>query len=96
MQLTATTAGGKREDVLEVESMRRELLEELPKLQLLHEALRSANLADVVLMCVGENLFASPMTSSRWWLSLCVLVGKAMDNVRQCRGRGKQQPAGAF
>ena len=45
----------KREDVLEVEPMRRELLQELPHLQLLHEALKSANLADVVWMCVGGN-----------------------------------------
>jgi hypothetical protein len=45
----------KREKVLELEPMPRELLEELPELQLLHEALKSANLADVVWMCVGGN-----------------------------------------
>ena len=45
----------KREDVLEVEPMQRELLEELPQLQLLHEALKKANLADVVWMCAGGN-----------------------------------------
>jgi hypothetical protein len=45
----------KREEVLEVEPMRRELLEEIPELQLLHGALKTASLADVVWMCVGGN-----------------------------------------
>ena len=45
----------KREKVLEMEPMPRELLLELPELQQLHEALKSANLADVVWMCVGGN-----------------------------------------
>ena len=53
--LSDSAIATKREDVLEVEPMQREMLEELPELQLLHEALKSANLADVVWMCVGGN-----------------------------------------
>ena len=45
----------KREKLLELEPMGREMLQELPELQLLHQALKSANLADVVWMCVGGN-----------------------------------------
>ena len=45
----------KREKMVELEPMQRELLEKLPELQLLHEALKEANLADVVWMCVGGN-----------------------------------------
>jgi hypothetical protein len=82
----------KREDVLEVEPMRRELLEELPELQPLHEALKSANLADVVWMCVGGNPADYKSLLTTWTrkpdeIELVVarfvqkLVGKAMDNV---------------
>ena len=82
----------KREDVLEVEPMRRELLEELPELQPLHEALKSANLADVVWMCVGGNPADYRSLLTTWTrrpneIELVVasfvqkLVGKAMDNV---------------
>ena len=42
-----------REDILEVEPMPRELLEELPELPLLHKALKGANWAHAVWMCVG-------------------------------------------
>jgi hypothetical protein len=45
----------KREKVLELEPMRRQLLEELPQLQPVHEALKQADLAGVVWMCVGGN-----------------------------------------
>ena len=73
----------KCEDVLDVEPMRRELLQELPDLQLLHEALKSANL------CVDAD-YKSLLT--KWTrqpneleqvVALFVqnLVGKAIDDV---------------
>jgi hypothetical protein len=83
----------KREKVLELEPMPRELLEELPELQLLHEALKSANLADVVWMCVGGNPADYKGLLGAWQdqepngleqvVALFVqnLLGKAMENV---------------
>jgi hypothetical protein len=83
----------KREKMLELEPMRRELLQELPELQLLHEALKSANLADVVWMCVGGNpadykgLLGAWEDQQRQNIEQVValfvqnLVGKAIDNV---------------
>ena len=43
----------KRERPIEVPPMSRELLEQLPELETLHEALKAAKLADVVWTCVG-------------------------------------------
>lgn len=82
----------KREDVLEVEAMQRGLLEELPELQLLHKALKSANLADVVWMCVGGNPADYKNLLTKWTrqpndlekvaaLFVQDLVGKAMSAV---------------
>jgi len=83
----------KREKMLELEPMRRELLQELPELQLLHEAPKSANLADVVWMCVGGNpadykgLLGAWEDQQRQNIEQVValfvqnLVGKAIDNV---------------
>lgn len=45
----------KREKLLEVEPMSRELVERLPELAPLHAALGAAGLADVVWACVGGN-----------------------------------------
>lgn len=45
----------KREEFLKLEPMQRELLEQLPDLQLLLEALKKSDLADIVWMCVGGN-----------------------------------------
>jgi hypothetical protein len=82
----------KREDALEVEPMRREQLQELSQLQPLHEALKSAQLADVVWMCVGGNPADYKSLSAKWSrppndLVQVVtdfvqnLIGRAMDNV---------------
>jgi hypothetical protein len=83
----------KREKVLELEPMPRELLLELPELQLLHEALKSANLAHVVWMCVGGNPADYKGLVGAWQdqqlngleqvVALFVqnLLGKAMENV---------------
>jgi len=83
----------KREKMLELEPMRRELLQELPELQLLHEAPKSANLADVVWMCVGGNpadykgLLGAWEDQQRQNIEQVValfvqnLVGKAIDDV---------------
>jgi hypothetical protein len=45
----------KRANLLELEPMQRELLEQLPDLQLLLVALKKSDLADIVWMCVGGN-----------------------------------------
>jgi hypothetical protein len=45
----------KRAILLELEPMQRELLEQLPDLQLLLAALKKSDLADIVWMCVGGN-----------------------------------------
>jgi hypothetical protein len=45
----------KREEVIEVPLMPRSVVEEIPKLQDLHAALKAADLADVVWACVGGN-----------------------------------------
>ena len=82
----------KREDVLEVEPMQRELLEALPKLQSLHVALKSANLADVVWMCVGGNPADYEGLATKWTrqpsdlehvVALFVqnLIGRANENI---------------
>ena len=82
----------KRVDILEVEPMRRELLEELPELQLLHKALKKANLADVVWMCVGGNPADYMSLLTKWTrqpddleqvvvVFVRTLVGKAMSAV---------------
>ena len=92
----------KREKVLELEPMPRELLEELPELQLLHEALKSANLADVVWMCVGGNpadykgLLGAWQDQQRNDLEQAValfvqkLVGRAADNVSSAVASNEQ------
>ena len=82
----------KREDILVVEPMQRELLEELPELQLLLEALKEANLADVVWMCVGGNPADYKSLVTKWTrkpngleqvVALFVqnLIGRAMSAV---------------
>ena len=83
----------KREKMLEMEPMPRKLLEELPKLKPLHEALMAAGLADVVWMCVGGNPADYRGLLGAWQDQECKgldnvvalfvqnLVGKAMDNV---------------
>ena len=87
----ATTT--KREDVLELESMPRSLLEELPELQPLLGALEAAGLADVAWMLIGGNpadykgLLRKWDAREREDIALVVaafvqnLVGKALDNV---------------
>ena len=83
-------AATKRERVLELEPMPREVLEQLPELQLLHEALKSASLADVVWMCVGGNPADYRSLATKWTrkpsdleqvVALFVqdLIGKAMS-----------------
>ena len=47
--------GTKRDKVIEVPPMPRSVVEEMPKLQDLHAALKAADLADVVWACVGGN-----------------------------------------
>ena len=82
----------KREDVLEVEPMQRELLEALPKLQPLHGALKSAALADVVWLCVGGNPADYESLATKWTrqpsdleqvvvLFVQNLIGRANDSV---------------
>jgi len=83
----------KREKVLELEPMQRELLQKLPELQVLHEALKRASLADVVWMCVGGNpadyksLLGAWNDQQRQNIEQVVaffvqdLVGKALDAV---------------
>jgi hypothetical protein len=53
--LPEAASATKREKLLELEPMRRELLEEIPELQLLLAELKKANLAHTVWMCVGGN-----------------------------------------
>ena len=82
----------KREDVLEVEPMQRELLEALPKLQSLHVALKSANLADAVWMCMGGNPADYESLAAKWTrqpndlehvvaLFVQSLIGRANENI---------------
>jgi hypothetical protein len=91
----------KREDILEVEPMQRELLEELPELQLLHEALKKANLADVVWMCVGGNPADYKSLLTKWTrqpndLEQVVvvfvrnLIGRALYNVSSAVASNKR------
>jgi hypothetical protein len=77
----------KREEVLELEPMPRELLEELPELQLLHEALKSANLADVVWMCVGGNPADYRSLAAKWTRKPNDLEQVAVVFVRDLIGR---------
>jgi hypothetical protein len=94
----------KREDVLEVEPMQRELLEALPKLQSLHVALKSANLADAVWMCMGGNPADYESLATKWIrqpsdlehvVALFVqnLIGVAMDNVSSAVASNKRLQA---
>ncbi len=82
----------KREDVLEVEPMRRELLEQVPELQPLHKALKKADLADAVWLCVGGNPADYKNLRTKWTrkpndveevaaLFVQDLLSKAMNNV---------------
>ena len=82
----------KREDILEVEPMPRELLEALPRLQPLHEALKTANLADAVWLCLGGNPADYESLATKWArhpsdLEQVVnhfvlnLIGRALDNI---------------
>jgi hypothetical protein len=94
----------KREDVLEVEPMQRELLEALPKLQSLHVALKSAELADVVWVCIGGNPADYESLAIKYMrqpgdLELVValfvqnLIGKAIDNVSSAVASNKRLQA---
>jgi hypothetical protein len=53
--LPVETTATKREKILELEPMQRALLEQIPELKPLHDALKKANLADVVWIWVGGN-----------------------------------------
>ena len=95
----------KREKMLEMEPMPRKLLEELPELQPLHEALKSADLADVVWMCVGGNpadykgLWGAWQDQECKGLDIVValfvrnLIGKALDNVSSSVANDKRLQA---
>ena len=92
----------KREDVLELESMPRSLLEELPELQPLLGALEAAGLADVAWMLIGGNpadykgLLRKWDAREREDIALVVaafvqnLVGKALDNVHSAIAGNKR------
>ena len=58
----------KREEVIEVPLMPRSVVEEMPKLQDLHAALKAADLADVVWACVGGNP-ADYLKLDRQWVN---------------------------
>ena len=85
----------KRENLLEVEPMRRELLEQLPDLQLLLKVLKKADLDDIVWMCVGGNpadyngLLGAWEEQNRQNIEKVVapfvqnLISKALNNVRR-------------
>jgi hypothetical protein len=95
----------KREKMLEMEPMPRKLLEELPELQLLHKALKSADLADVVWMCVGGNpadyrgLWGALQDQECKGLDKVValfvrnMIGKALDNVSSSVANDKRLQA---
>jgi hypothetical protein len=82
----------KREKLLEVEPMQRSLLEELPELEPLHNALKGADMADVVWACVGGNPADYKGLWGEWKDAQCKdielvvaafvqdLLGKAMRN----------------
>ena len=81
--------------------MQRELLESLPKLQSLHAALKSANLADVVWMCIGGNPADYESLATKWTrqpsdlervVALFVqnLIGRANDNVSSAVASNEQ------
>jgi hypothetical protein len=82
----------KREEFLELEPMQRELLEQLPDLQLLLEALKKSDLDDIVWMCVGGNPADYKNLRTKWScqpddIELVValfvqdLISKALKNI---------------
>ena len=84
----------KREEFLklELEPMQRELLEQLPDLQLLLAALKKSDLADIVWMCVGGNPADYENLRTKWScqpddIELVValfvqdLISKALKNI---------------
>ena len=82
----------KREEFLKLEPMQRELLEQLPDLQLLLAALKKSDLDDIVWMCVGGNPADYMSLLTKWncqpndiekvvALFLLKLIGKALNNV---------------
>ena len=85
----------KRENILEVEPMRRELIEQLPDLQLLLKVLKKSELDDIVWMSVGGNPADYKGLLGAWEeqhrqniekvVALFVqnLIGKALNNVRR-------------
>ena len=93
----------KREHILELEPMPRSLLEELPELQPLLEALRESGLADVVWMVVGGNPADYKGLLSKWDASqredIAVvassfvqhLIGKVVNNVDSAIAGDKRQ-----
>ena len=96
----------KREVLLDVEPMRRELLEELAELAPLLEALKEAGLADVVWACLGGNPADYKSLLGAWErrpreeietvVALCAESGRQGNGQCQQR-RGKQRaPAGAL
>jgi len=58
--------GTMREKLIEVPPMPRSVVEEMPKLQDLHAALKAADLADVVWACVGGNPAGYLQLDSHW------------------------------
>ena len=82
----------KRATLLELEPMQRELLEQLPDLQLLLAALKKSDLADIVWMCVGGNPADYKNLRTKWIcqpddIELVValfvqdLISKALKNI---------------
>jgi hypothetical protein len=82
----------KREEFLKLEPMQRELLEQLPDLQLLLAALKKSDLADIVWMCVGGNPADYKNLRNKWIcqpddIELVValfvqdLISKALKNI---------------
>ena len=82
----------KREEFLKLEPMQRELLEQLPDLQLLLEALKKSDLDDIVWMCVGGNPADYKNLRNKWIcqpddIELVValfvqgLISKALKNI---------------
>ena len=93
--LPHSTDASRREFVLEVESVPRALVEQVPELESLHKALKEADLADVVWACVGGNLDDYMRLLGAWQHRSCEdielvaaafvqrLLGNALDNVNQ-------------
>ena len=95
----------KRENLFELEPMQRELIEQLPDLQRLLEALKKSDLDDIVWMCVGGNPADYKALLGAWEeqhrqniekvvaLFVQKLIGMALNNVNSALASNKRLKA---